>query len=60
METKEKRGGYREGAGRKAVNGTRHTWTVPADIEAIAKEKGVAWLWDAVRFKVAFDKLKDA
>lgn len=54
------RGGLREGAGRKKVEGgVRHMWTIPADIEQLANKHGTAWLWEAVRFKVAFDKLKE-
>lgn len=53
------RGGFREGAGRKRIDaGIRHTWTIPADIDELASERGTAWLWEAVRFKVAFDKMK--
>lgn len=52
-----KRGGYREGAGRKKTTGTRHTWKVPEDIEKIASEKGIAYIWEAVRFKERFDAI---
>lgn len=55
--TNEKRGGRREGAGRPKIGGKRHTWHVPPDIEEIVKQRGVAYLWDAVRFKNKFDKL---
>lgn len=52
------RGGFREGAGRpKTTNGTRHTWVVPEDIEQIVRERGTAFIWEAVRFKVKFDAI---
>ena len=50
-----KRGGRREGTGPKKIDGHQHTWVVPSDIENIVKEKGTAYIWDAVRFKVTFD-----
>lgn len=53
MERKEKK----SNAGRKSIDGVKHLWIVPQDIHNIAKEKGVQWLWDAVRFKVKFDKM---
>lgn len=53
-------GGYREGAGRKRIEGgIRHTWTIPKDIHDLAEEKGTEFLWDAVRFKVTFDQLAE-
>lgn len=52
---KENRGGQREGTGAKKVNGRQHLWTIPSDIEEIAKEKGTAYLWECVRFKEKFD-----
>lgn len=51
------RGGFREGAGRPKTLGTRHTWVVPEDIERIYKDKGICYIWDAVRFKVKSDLL---
>lgn len=51
------RGGFREGAGRPKTPGTRHTWVVPEDIERIFKDKGMSYIWDAVRFKFKFDLL---
>lgn len=44
-----KRGGRREGSGRKRVDGTRHMWTIPSDIEAWAKEYGTEYLWEIIR-----------
>lgn len=52
---KPQRGGFREGAGRPKTTGTRHTWKVPEDIEKLVQEKGIPYIWDAVRFKVKFD-----
>lgn len=52
-------GGKREGAGRKPINGKRHTWVIPHDIERLANEKGMSYVWEAVRFKVKFDALKE-
>lgn len=43
------RGGKREGAGRKKIDGHRRMWTIPTDIDNIAKEKGKEFLWDAIR-----------
>lgn len=52
------RGGWRGGGRPKIEGGVRHTWTVPEDIDQLAQEKGTAWLWDAVRFKVKFDNMQ--
>ncbi|MCQ2202379.1 MAG: hypothetical protein MJZ27_09865 [Bacteroidales bacterium] len=60
QKNKIKRGGKREGAGRKKIDAVTHTWQVPVDVHEIAKEKGTAYLWDAVRFKVKFDSYKKA
>ena len=51
-------GGKREGAGRKKVGNVRKTWTIPDDIMEVKETKGIQYIWDAVRFKVAFDKMK--
>lgn len=55
---KSARGGTREGAGRPRVEGVKHTWVVPADIEQVVNEMGTSYIWEAVRFKLAFDAMK--
>lgn len=54
------RGGFRPGAGRPSMgNGSvRHTWTVPRDIHELAERHGTNWLWEAIRFKLKFDAIK--
>lgn len=52
------RGGARPGSGRPKVDGVRHTWVVPADIEQVANERGTAFIWEAVRFKLAFERMQ--
>ena len=54
METKKTK---KSNAGRKSIDGVKHLWIVPQDIHEVAKEKGIQWLWDAVRFKIKFDKM---
>ena len=55
---KENRGGARQGAGRPRVEkGNRHTWIIPEDIEQVARERGTAFIWDAVRFKLKLDTI---
>ena len=54
-EKKNKHGGKRPGAGRKSKNGTRHTWTVPHDIERIVYFKGIDYVWESTRWKYAYD-----
>lgn len=51
------RGGHRNGAGRPQIHGTRHTWVVPYDVEQVARERGTAYIWEAVRIKVIVDHL---
>ena len=51
-------GGKREGAGRKKVGNVRKTWTIPDDIMEVKEAKGIQYIWEAVRFKLAFDKKK--
>lgn len=60
MEEEKKRGGQREGAGRKKIEGgVRHTWTVPTDVEQTVNERGTSWLWDAARFKLVFEQMME-
>lgn len=56
-ELKSSRGGWRNG-GRPKIEGHECRWIIPQDIYELYKEKGSAWLWDAVRFKVAFDEMQ--
>lgn len=59
-EEPKKSGGFREGAGRKKiVGGVRRMWTVPPDVDAVVQERGTKWLWEAARFKLAFEQMQD-
>ena len=55
---KDGRGGYRPGAGRKRVEGVRHAWIVPHDIEKIYLKRGTEYLWECVRFAETFRKFQ--
>lgn len=51
-------GGRRPGAGKpKIEGGVRHYWTVPADVDAIVKEHGTKWLWEAARCQAAVEHI---
>lgn len=52
----EKRGGKREGAGRKKVGNVRKTWTIPDDILEVKEAKGIQYIWDAVRYRIQNEK----
>ena len=52
----EKRGGKREGAGRKKVGNVRKTWTIPDDIMEVKEAKGIQYIWDAVRYRIQNEK----
>lgn len=52
------RGGWRNG-GRPSIEGKERRWIIPQDILDIIDEKGKAYIWDAVRFKYALDKMQE-
>lgn len=52
------RGGWRNG-GRPQIEGKERRWIIPQDILDIIDEKGKAYIWDAVRFKYALDRMQE-
>lgn len=60
MTEEKKRGGRREGSGRpKVEGGVRRMWTVPSDIDKVVQERGTKWIWEAARFKLAFERMQE-
>lgn len=60
MAEQSKRGGAQPGAGRKKVEGgVRRMWTVPPDVDAVVQERGTKFVWEAVRFKLAFERMQE-
>ena len=60
MANEKKRGGAQPGSGRRKVEGgVRRMWTVPPDVDAVVQERGTKWLWEAARFKLAFERMQE-
>lgn len=53
------RGGWRGGGRPKVEGGVRRMWTVPPDVDAIVQERGTKFVWEAVRFKLAFERMQE-
>ena len=60
MAEQSKRGGAQPGAGRKKVEGgVRRMWTVLTDVDAVVLERGTKIVWEAVRFKLALERMQE-
>lgn len=51
------RGGWRNG-GRPSIEGKERRWIIPNDILDIIQKRGKAYIWEAVRFKDALDRMQ--
>ena len=56
---KQGRGGWRGGGRPKVEGGVRRMWTVPPDVDAVVQERGTKWMWEAARFKLAFERMQE-
>ena len=52
------RGGWRNG-GRPSIEGKERRWIIPQDILDIIDDKGKAYIWEAIRFKYALDRMQE-
>ena len=53
------RGGYRPGGGRPKITGKECRWIIPLDVLEIIERRGKSYLWEAVRFKDALDRMQE-
>ena len=43
-------------SGRPSVDGRKHLWKVPEDLDPVIKERGTAWVWQCCRSFLAIEQ----